>query len=272
MRSCLPFCVACLLTSLAPMASRVNAQPRGDAADPFGSGEARSAEPRQPGTPARHRAAGTSLKTRPTPTARQRIEWELEHTTELDVVEMPLRDVLTYLADRHQIPIFLNVKKLEGASIAPDTPVTQTLRNVRLAAALELALKEHGLDYYPDEVLVITTEQDAASRAELRVYDCRDLLSQAGANGTDPARVARLLEMIQTSIEPDTWRDSSDPFGANTRSASDATRRPQVGSISEFDGQLVIAHTAKTHGKIAQLVNLLREAAGQQPKSAKAVR
>src|SRR4029453_1385742 len=55
--------------------------------------------------------------------AEQRIFTELNKTTDIDVVEMPLKDVVSFLADKHRIPMVLSTKKLEEASVNSDTPV-----------------------------------------------------------------------------------------------------------------------------------------------------
>src|SRR6478752_2832761 len=60
----------------------------------------------------------------------------LNQTTTVDVVEMPLKDVVLYLTETHQIPIVLNLRKLEEASVSADTPVTKTLRGITLRSAL----------------------------------------------------------------------------------------------------------------------------------------
>ncbi|HMC11775.1 MAG TPA: hypothetical protein VKH44_10810, partial [Pirellulaceae bacterium] len=109
--------------------------------------------------------------------AEQRIFSELSKTTEVDAVEMALKDVVEYLAGRHQIPMVLSLKKLEEASVSPDTPVTKTLRGVTLRSALRLILKDLELTYVVrDEVLQITTPEDAESQLITKVYPVGDLV------------------------------------------------------------------------------------------------
>jgi hypothetical protein len=102
--------------------------------------------------------------------AEEKIFNELNRTTDVDVVEMPLKDVVMYLQDKHQIPIVLSDKKLEEASISTDTPVTKSLKNVTLRSALRLILKDLELTYVVrDEVLQITTPEDAESQLITKV-------------------------------------------------------------------------------------------------------
>src|SRR5205823_11644901 len=67
--------------------------------------------------------------------------------------------------------------KLEEASVSPDTPVTKTLRGVTLRSALRLILKDLELTYViRDEVLQITTPEDAESQLITKVYPVGDLV------------------------------------------------------------------------------------------------
>src|SRR5262245_17397750 len=107
----------------------------------------------------------------------QRIFNELSKETNVDFVEQPLKDAMMYLGDLHKIPIVLSQKKLEEASVSPDTPVTKTLRGVTLRSALRLILKDLELTYViRDEVLQITTPEDAESQLITKVYPVGDLV------------------------------------------------------------------------------------------------
>jgi hypothetical protein len=73
--------------------------------------------------------------------------------------------------------VVLAVKKLEEAAIHLETPLSFNLRNVKVQTALRLILDEHGLTFVThDNVIVITTEEDAGAHLVTRVYDCRDLM------------------------------------------------------------------------------------------------
>jgi hypothetical protein len=109
--------------------------------------------------------------------AEQRILDELNKPTTMDVVEMPLRDVMRFLADSHGIPIVLSAKKLEEASISLETPVTKSLHGITLRSALRLILKDLELSYLvQDEVVQITTPEDAAVQLTHKVYPVGDLV------------------------------------------------------------------------------------------------
>jgi hypothetical protein len=108
---------------------------------------------------------------------RQRIEAALGTETTLDVNETPLRDVADFIADLHKIPVYINIRALEEVGQGGDTPVTVNLHDVSLRSALQIMLKELGLQYaIKDEVLQITTPEEAENHLHTRVYLVKDLI------------------------------------------------------------------------------------------------
>ena len=88
----------------------------------------------------------------------------LNEKANFDFVETPLKDVVMYFAEQHNIPIVLNAKTLEEASISPDTPVTKSVRGITLRSALNLVLRDLELAYVVENgVLTITTKEEAQS-------------------------------------------------------------------------------------------------------------
>jgi len=116
----------------------------------------------------------------------ERIFKALNENTQLEFVETPLKDVVAYLADFHNIPIVINSKKLDEAAVGIDTPVTKSLKGISLRSALRLMLAELELTYLiDDEVLQITTPDDANSpdRLTTKVYPVGDLVIPISNNG-----------------------------------------------------------------------------------------
>jgi hypothetical protein len=205
---------------------------------------------------------------------------KLDQRIDLDLVEIPLKDACEFLKEKTGIQIVLLTKKLEEASVSGDSPVTKSLKQVRVKTALDLILKDLELTYLEKEgLLLITTPEDAAATMEIRVYDCRDLLAMAAPIGADkvvvpaarPAakdgpsfnqfgersaenvrpisehdlRVLRLISLVQTNVDADAWNSVGGP-----------------GEISEFNGLVVVTQTAPTHEKVERLLDMLRQAAG----------
>ena len=121
-----------------------------------------------------------SMDLKATGEAEQRIEKALRsplHATGLDYAEQPLADVVTQLGDEYGIPIHLNKTALEEAGIGTDSPVNITLHNISLRSALRLMLKNLQLTYIiQDEVLIITTKEDAEKDLVVKVYPVADLV------------------------------------------------------------------------------------------------
>jgi hypothetical protein len=165
-----------------------------------------------------------------------------------------------------------------------------------------------------DDLLLITTPEDAEATMEIRVYDCRDLLAMAAPEGAErfvPAAPAAGAKGGMFSVADDSQRaDAAAPQGANgprggagagglggtgrspaAISVHDvrASRLMQIittnvdnqswddvggpGSISEYNGLIVVTQTAQTHKKVEHVLDMLREAAGLEvPKAGKVVR
>lgn len=209
------------------------------------------------------------------------LQERLNQRIDFDVVETPLKDVCEFLRDKSGIQIVLLTKKLEEASISGDSPVTKSLKQVRVKTILDLILKDLELTYLEREgLLLITTPEDAESTMEIRVYDCRDLLAMPAPVGADklvvpaarPAepkpvehfdgynrrnfesvralsehdvRATRLLTLIEANVDSSSWNSVGGP-----------------GEISEFNGLVVVTQIAQTHDKVERLLDMLRQAAG----------
>jgi hypothetical protein len=227
-------------------------------------------------------SAAEKTSTIPNNTAVQAtLQEKLNQRVDLDVVELPLKDVCQMLGEENGIQIFLQMKKLEEASVSADTPITKQFKQVRLRTILELMLKDLELTYVEkDGLLLITTPEDAESTMEIRVYDCRDLLameapigsdklvvpasrpSDAKANAFDQSfgrrtgeavrpisehdlRALRLIALVEANVDATSWSSVGGP-----------------GEISEFNGLVVVTQTDHTHGKVEHLLDMLRQAAG----------
>ncbi len=101
----------------------------------------------------------------------------LDEPANMEFVDTPLKDVVDQLKLQHGIEIQLDNKALGEASIAPDTPITKSLKGISLRSALRLLLAEKGLNYVIDhEVLLITTDEIAGKKMVTKVYPVADLV------------------------------------------------------------------------------------------------
>jgi hypothetical protein len=133
--------------------------------------------------------------------AEERIRRSLKSPTEVDFLDTPLRDALSYLKDYHAIQIWVNETALTEQGIAVDTPVTLSLRGERLESVLNVLLTPLHLDYLiEDEMLKITTHSNAQQIWHLQIYPVRELL--AGGFSSD-----ELKDVITSSVAPQSWDD-----------------------------------------------------------------
>lgn len=196
------------------------------------------------------------------PPAEKKIEEVLEDPTQMEFNQTPFQDVVEYLIDYHGIEIQLDKKALDEAGIAADTlQVTRSLKGISLRSALELMLPQYGLTYLVrDEVLLITTPKEAASRLTTKVYRVDDLIkSREGEadeeSGGNRADFDSTIELITRTVEPNSW----DEFGGPGSLAGATFNKVEV---------LVISQTYHVHRKIAALLEELREVTGAKPQAA----
>ena len=209
------------------------------------------------------------------------IQQRLSRPIEAEFVETPLQDVLSFLADKLQIQFHVNRRALTDAAVDIDTQVSIYLKQVKADTVLRLVLQsvDPSLDFVErDGFVLVSTIEDLDRVTEVRVYNCRDLLSLAppapGGDvgggfdgglgpmgppaasgyaegmgglavpvGLQPTQ-SRLIGLIMDSVESSSW----DTNGG-------------VGSISEFNGLLVVKQSARVHEKVEDLLNMLRKAA-----------
>ncbi len=115
-----------------------------------------------------------------------RTEANLRERVDVDYIDLAFAEVLEQLGSQADLQFYIKVMALEDLGIAADFPITISLKNVSVETALELILEQGELTYMiRDGVIIITTTEDAESVAEVRVYNCRDLLEQYVDPSTD---------------------------------------------------------------------------------------
>ena len=180
--------------------------------------------------------------------ARKQIRAALRESTELDFTETPLEDVIGYVKDHHKIQVQFDQKALEEGGVATDKQVTIHVRDVPLRSALRLLLRPESLTYVvQDDVLLITTPEEAGNRLLTKVYPVGDLILPPGTpEDGDEANMAdfdSLIELISATVQPTTW----DAVGGS-------------GTIAPFDTNLslVLSQTEEVHDEIDNLLETLR--------------
>jgi HAAS domain-containing protein len=108
-----------------------------------------------------------------------RIEVALEQKVDFTIEPEPLKDALDFIAQRYSIPIMLDSKVLEDASVDTSAEVKLPYTGMKLRQMLNLLLQQGSqpMSYaIEDGVLRISTVEQIRSRLYVVVYDCRDLI------------------------------------------------------------------------------------------------
>ena len=177
-------------------------QDKSPTADPVG-GTAAQDRQRDQITP----RAGLSPTTLAASAARKRIELALSQETTFDYLDQPLSEVVEDVGFSHKIPIVLDKKALDDFGIDTSTPITINIKGVSLRSAFRLMLDQLDLTYLiRDEVLMITTLEEAQTSQQVRLYPVSDLLPQDKAGDW-------LTEMMTTIVKPESW-DASGGAGS----------------------------------------------------------
>jgi hypothetical protein len=197
----------------------------------------------------------------------ERIELQLDQRLKspLEFSETPLNSVMAFIGEEYDLPIQFDERALEAVAQSPDNEVTLNVHGeMSLRSALNLLFARVPEVTYlvDDEVLLITTEDEANSRLEVRVYrvdDFRTLTTSeppAGLVGaTAWADYDSLMGVVTECVEPDSWTENGRGEG-------------EIRFLKP--GMYVVMQTGRVHRKIEKLLGEIRacKAAieGQAPK------
>ena len=168
----------------------------------------------------------------------------------LEFAGTPLEEVIATLRDEYEIEVLIDRPALEDLGIDETQPVNVNLHNITLQAALKLMLKELELTYVAaNEVLLITTQEEADTRLSVRVYPVRDLLdpnyapTDADKKSRTPAELIPIKDTLISTVASDTWAENG---GGE---AEIRALRP---------GLLVISQTQAVHEEIRNTLAAIR--------------
>lgn len=176
------------------------------------------------------------------PTATARVFETLQKETtdrEVAFVDTPLGEVVALLSDDSGIPMHINSMALADFGIDVDEPITFELSNSSLEVVLNHILEPLELTYIVSGgVLVVTTEEDAASRLFTAIYPVADLVQGD--------HYETLVGAITATIGRDTWSKHGNGTG-------------QIHAFAPR-GSLIISQTQAVHSEIKRLLEALRQA------------
>lgn len=181
------------------------------------------------------------------------IKQALAQPTEIEFIEAPLTDVIDNLKEHHHIEIQLDNKALGDVGIGSDTPVTRNLKGVSLRSAINLLLRDLNLTWIiQDEVLLITTPEEAESRLATKVYDVSDLVVCRDKDDELWDDYDTLIDVIVSTIKPTTWDCVGGPGSISGASLGTAK-------------VLIVSQVQDVHEEIAPLLAAIREIAKKNP-------
>jgi hypothetical protein len=217
-----------------------------------------SAPPARAGSlPADRRSAGqpqpTAVDVPRTGEREAAIERALASPTQVEFVETPLQDVIDYLKDLHRIEIQIDTKALSDVGIDPSTPITKNLKGISLRSALRLMLRELCLTYViQDEVLLITTPEEADCHLTTKLYPVADLVVCRNSKGELWDDYDTLIDIITGTNQPTTWDDAG---GAGW-----------IGGASLGTAKvLIVSQSQVVHEQIIALLEQIRAVAAKTP-------
>jgi type II secretory pathway component GspD/PulD (secretin) len=138
-------------------------------------------------------------------TAEQIIERKLTEPSLLSYVNVPLGDVIKDIRGEHGLNIYVDDRALADKNITLDVPVTIQLDNIRLESGLKLLLNTVHLTYViTDDVLKITTEDQARGKLQQKVYQVTDLVIPIDDFGQKMSAVEQLgiTNVNQSLMQP----------------------------------------------------------------------
>jgi RNA polymerase sigma factor (sigma-70 family) len=206
----------------------------------------------------------------------QAIESKLDETISFNIYEQPLSGAVGFLQSYTGLNIVLDPKALSEAGLTSSSPVTLSIKQVKLRTALKLLLKPLGLAYKLEDEVVLITGPGAAATSDKapypKTYYVGDLLikpSTQKQTGTTPAAGVQskidmmpLIDLIEFSVAPGKWQ-VQDGYG-NVVPSKKSTRAVAPGdqrnSIVPFflSISLIIKCPEDVHDDIAHLLRCLR--------------
>lgn len=220
-----------------------------------------------------------------------RIRNALIEETQLEFIDTPLHEVVAFLSDQHDIPIELDAAAMDDIGVGSDTPTTRTLTGISLGSALKLLLNQLGMTYTIENgVLMLTTEDAAARRPEIRIYNVGRLLGDDRDATNLASTVIQVLHPGDTigvqdtsvqgaggffAVQDQPGQQGTFPGNASGTIVTPTAAGPTPGMrIIPFRQLLIVRHTTVGQEQVAaflaDLAAALDEAASQRPTRSKA--
>jgi hypothetical protein len=144
-------------------------------------------------------------------------------------------DVIDFIRTKTGLNLVLDPAALKEADVTYDSTLSVDLRDVTVRTLLHKVLGEVGLTYViRNEAIMVVTPGMAKQMLVTRTYYIRDLLP-ADWGFFSSVRAAQLIEMIQSTVEPQSWKANG---GEGTIVYDPLTRALIVKQNAEFHSVL----------------------------------
>ena len=141
-----------------------------------------------------------------------RILRELDRTTKMEFVEVPLRDAIASQSEQHEIPIRLDEARLAAEGVKFDQPITLNVDGISLRSGLKLLLQPLGLVYVIEDEMLKITSVVAAREKLSRVTSLHDILVNESAAESLLRRIASGQRRPARSVSIPRWNDLTPVF------------------------------------------------------------
>ncbi len=180
----------------------------------------------------------------------QRMQEKLDQKVSLTFDDTPLTEAVRTIATTYGVNMILDKRSIDIDGKSKKRHVTLEVRDVSLRTALGLLYEPQDLEFEVQrEVIRIFKAAPESPRFEVRVHRVAELVvpnaeAVPDAGDTEPRQpeFAELVELIKTTVEPDTWNDHGGRIAPNEKLLS-----------------LVIRQTRDVHDQIVDLLRQLRE-------------
>jgi hypothetical protein len=178
-------------------------------------------------------------------TGRTAIVAALKQPVKFDFEDLPLEEAIRSIREQQKVEILFDMKALSEIGTDPaESTITCRLDGVSLKSALATMLEAIGLTaVIRDEVLLVTTLEQAEVLLDARVYGVLDLV----ANNDNELDFDPLIDLVTSCIGSPSWSELGGP-----------------GTIEGVHTGLVISQTDQYQTDIAELLETLRTVRKEQ--------
>ncbi|MEC8473382.1 MAG: hypothetical protein VXZ38_01915 [Planctomycetota bacterium] len=156
--------------------------------------------------------------------------------------DMPLSEVAQLWSEQWELPVMIHTRAMEDIGLSPNAEVTIHLQDITFGSAMKLMLDQLDMTYSMDNGLFLfTTREQAEQQPMTRIYWLE-------GTGLPVGEFDNLIEVIQGSIEPDSWEHLGGP-GVIQPLTHGVQNRPAV----------LVSATCEIHQQIDALLMAMRE-------------